>query len=425
VYPLLRESMPDTPPDPASERRGRGVRRNVVFLGLTSLFTDISSEMVSAVLPVYVMFYLRLTPLEFGLVDGLYQGVAAIVRVVGGLAADRWRGYKEVAAIGYGLSAVCKLGLLAAGSVWTVLAAVVVLDRTGKGLRTAPRDALISLSSPRAGLATAFGVHRAFDTAGALLGPLVAFGLLALVPNAFDAVFVASFCAAVVGLGVLLLFVENRPPAETAARVPSLRAAVGLLAAPRFRALVIAGAALGLATIGDGFVYLGLQRRLSFAVGFFPLLYVGTALVYLLLAVPAGRLADRVGRERVFVGGYALLLGVYTLLLVPTPGVVELVAVFALLGAYYAATDGVLMALASTVLPASLRTSGLALLTTAIGLARLVAAVAFGALWTWRGVETAVIVYLGALAAAILLTIIALARTAGDHEQASTAATLD
>jgi hypothetical protein len=392
------------------------VSRNVLFLGLTSLVTDISSEMVSAVLPLYLVLYLRLTPLEFGIVDGLYQGVGAIVRIAGGLFADRWRRYKEVAVAGYALSAACKLGLLAAGSAPTALGAVVLLDRTGKGIRTAPRDALISLSSSRVGLATAFGVHRALDTSGALLGPLVAFGLLALVPGAFDAVFVASFCAAVVGVGVLVLFVENPAPdgTRTAERV-SPRAALGLLSAPRFCALVVAGAVLSLATIADGFLYLGLQRRLSFGVGFFPLLYVGTALVYLLLAVPAGRLADRIGREQVFIGGYVLLLLGYAVFLLPVASPAQLVAVLALLGAYYAATDGVLMALASAVLPGELRTSGLALLTTATGLARLLASVLFGALWTWRGVETAGILYGGGLLAAILLTVFALAGTMPRH----------
>ncbi len=384
----------------------------MLFLGLTSLVTDISSEMVSTVLPLYLVFYLRFTPLEFGIVDGLYQGGGAIARVAGGLLADRWRRHKEVAAAGYALSAACKLGLLAAGSGPGALGAIVLLDRMGKGLRTAPRDALISLSSKRGELATAFGVHRALDTGGALLGPLVAFGLLALVPGAFDAVFVASFCAAVVGLSLLALFVENPAPDATmvAPRV-SLRAAIGLLGTPRFRALVVAGAALSLATIGDGLLYLGLQRRLSFGVGFFPLLYVGTALVYLLLAVPAGRLADRIGRERVFVGGYVLLLLAYAVLLFPTVALAQLAVALGLLGAYYAATDGVLMALASAVLPGELRASGLALLTTATGLARLLASVLFGALWTSRGIEAAAILYAGILLAAILLTVFALACT--------------
>src|SRR5688500_4463991 len=417
----MRESLANVPPaDDGPPQRRPGVGRNVVFLGLTSLFTDVSSEMVSAVLPVYLMFYLRLSPLEFGLVDGLYQGVAAVVRVAGGLAADRWRRHKEVAAFGYALSAACKLAFLAAGSAWAALATVVVLDRTGKGVRTAPRDALISLSAPRAALATAFGVHRAFDTGGAMLGPLVAFGLLALLPGAFDAIFVVSFCLAVVGLGVLVLFVENHPLADPgSARVPSLRAALELLAAPRFRALVLAGAVLSLATISDGFVYLTLQRRLSFGVGYFPLLYVATALVYLLLAIPAVRPAPRVGRGRVFVGGYALLLAVYAVLLLPTTELPLLFGCLALLGAYYAATDGVLMALASAVLPADLRTSGLALLTTATGLARLLASVLFGALWTWGGVQSAIILYLGALAVAILLTIVVLARTRDEYREPS------
>ena len=126
--------------------RWSGVGRNVYFLGATSLLTDLSSEMVAAVLPFYLAFALRLTPTQLGLVDGLYQGSAALTRLVGGWLADRWRRDREVAAAGYALSAACKLGLLGAGASWGPIAGVVALDRLGKGLRTTPRDALISLS---------------------------------------------------------------------------------------------------------------------------------------------------------------------------------------------------------------------------------------------------------------------------------------
>lgn len=409
MYPRLRESLPAPAGAPATARSAR-ISRNVVFLGLTSLLTDISSEMVATVLPVYLVSSLGLGVLAFGVIDGLYQGIAAVARVAGGFVADRWQRHKEVALVGYALSAGCKLGLLAAGSAWGGLVLVITLDRLGKGIRTAPRDALISLSTVRGALATAFGVHRALDTTGALLGPLAAAGLLVLVPGAFDAVFVVSFCAALLGLGVLVLFVEG-PPAAGSAPGPalSLRAVLGLVAAPRFRALVLAGIVLSLATISDGFVYLLLQQRLGFGAQVFPLLYVATAGVYLALAAPAGWLADRVGRGQVFLGGYALLLGVYSVLLLPAPAPLIAGAGLLLLGAYYATTDGVLMALASGVVPPALRTSGLAVLTTATGLARLFASLGMGALWTGAGSERAVAVYLGALAAALLLGAVLLA----------------
>jgi MFS family permease len=389
------------------------VSGNVVFLGLTSLFTDISSEMVSTVLPMYLVLFLQLTPLQFGVLDGLYQGAAALVRVVAGLAADKWRRHKEVAIAGYGLSAACKLGLLVVGGAWTGLASVILLDRTGKGIRTAPRDALISLSEPRERLATAFGVHRALDTTGAMLGPLIAFGLLTLTPGGFDNVFVVSLCAAIIGVGILTLFVQNRSVSlpQEGAGLTTVRDALALLRASRFRTLIIVGAALGLVTMSDGFLYLGLQRRMNFNAGLFPLLYVATALVYLLLAVPIGQLADRFGRARVFVGGHALLLIVYSSLLLPTVGYLELVVYLLLYGAFYAATDGVLMALASAELPPSVRTSGLALLTTATSLARLLASVLFGAVWTWWGVETSVMLFAAGLLAAILAAAFVLTRS--------------
>jgi MFS family permease len=395
-------------------RRGARVSRIVILLGLTSLFTDISSEMVAAVLPLYLVYTLGLTPFQFGIVDGVYQGAAAIVRIGGGFAADRWQRHKEVAVLGYGLSAACKLALLAVGSAWAALTAVILVDRTGKGIRTAPRDALISLNTPKPQLASAFGVHRALDTTGAVLGPVIAFALLSLVPLGFDTIFVTSFCFALVGLGILVMFVDGRSRAEDAEPPPEeplkLRAAFALLGAGRFRTVVLVAGALSVMTMSDGFLYLGLQQRLDFDFGFFPLLYVGTASVYMLLAAPMGRLADRVGRGTVFVGGYGLLLLVYTSLLVPFEGIAVLLLYLVLFGAFYAATDGVLMAIASAVLPGGLRASGLALLVATTSVGRLLASLLFGAVWTWVGLEAAVVVFVIGLLIAIALTVSAVIR---------------
>src|SRR5262245_8714683 len=163
------------------------VSRNVLLLGLTSLLTDVSAEMVTTVLPIYLVFELGASPLAFGMIDGLYQGAGALTRLVSGVYADRWRRYKEIAGLGYGISAACKAGLLGIGTGSGGVAVIVLAARLGKGIRTAPRDALISLSSAKDKLGTAFGVHRAMDTAGAMVGPLVAFGVLFIAPRAFDA----------------------------------------------------------------------------------------------------------------------------------------------------------------------------------------------------------------------------------------------
>jgi MFS family permease len=378
------------------------VARNVVLLGLVSLFTDISSEMVATILPLYLVYTLGFTPLQFGIVDGLQQGAAALMRIAGGFAADRTRRHKEVAELGYGISALSRLGLLAAQSV-AALGAIVFVDRTGKGIRTAPRDALISLSSERKDLATAFGVHRSLDTAGAMLGPLIGFFLLSLAPGEFDAVFVVSFCSALIGFGILALFVENRPVQVHEDSPVSIGAALRLLGTRRFAVLVGVAGALGVATISDAFLFVALQRHLDFQARFLPLLFVGTALAYMLLAIPVGRVADRFGRGRVFVAGYLPLLAAYGLLLAPAGGGAEVALYLGLLGLYYACTDGVLMALASATLPPSLRGSGLALIVTSTSIGRLSASILFGIIWTWYDVETAIIVFAAGLSVAIIL----------------------
>ncbi|MFF1299825.1 MULTISPECIES: MFS transporter [unclassified Streptomyces] len=387
--------------------RRRGLRPKVapvvLVLGTVSLITDISSEMVAAVLPLYLVTTLGFSPLGFGALDGVYNGVSALVQLTGGHLADRVRNHKLIAGLGYGLSALCKPLLLLTSSIGA-LGTVLALDRTGKGLRTAPRDAMISLSTPSDRQGRAFGIHRAMDTTGAMLGPLAAFLILSAAADGYDAVFGVSACVAVLGVVVLVLFVPGRRqdtgPDEAgtlhdtptdAAGVPQgrppvrVREALALLRLPRLRALAGCAALLGLTTVSDAFVYLLLQRRAGLAEEWFPLLPLGTAVVFLLLAVPFGALADRIGRHTVFLAGHLALLTAYALLLwaPATPALPFLV--LALHGVFYAATDGVLPAALAATVPEHLRASGLAIVGTSQALARFCCSLGFGAAWTVWG----------------------------------------
>ncbi|MFF9620627.1 MFS transporter [Streptomyces griseosporeus] len=391
---------------PAGRRRA-AVAPTVLALGTVSLITDVSSEMVTAVLPLYLVAGLGLSPLGFGLLDGVYNGFSAVVRLAGGHLADRGGGrHKAVAGLGYGISALCKPLLLLAHTL-TPIGLILAADRTGKGLRTAPRDALISLSSPPESRGRAFGVHRAMDTAGALLGPLVAFWILRATVDGYDAVFTVSSCVAVVGVLVLVLFVPGRTATTTAtataattaeAARPTLRAALALLRTRELRRITVCAVLLGLATVSDSFVYLLLQRRLGVPDRWFALLPLGTAAAFLLLAVGAGRLADRVGRWRVFLAGHVALLAAYGLLLTSWHGTALPYVVLLLHGAFYAATDGVLMAAASDRVPEGLRSTGLAVVQTGQALARFACSLLFGAAWTVWGDRTALLASAVALA---------------------------
>lgn len=398
-----------------------GVDSTVWKLGFTSLFTDISSEMVSSILPLYFMYHLRFSPLEFGILDGIYQGAAiALLSLAAGVFADRRSRQKGVAVAGYAFSAVSKIGLLILGSSWALLASVLTLDRIGKGVRTAPRDAMISLSSRPDNLATSFAVHRGLDTGGAVLGPLVAFLILDQLPGAFDVLLMTSFCIGIVGVGIIGLLVP-KPEADAPERLspgPSLRGALALCKEARFRVVLIAGAILAATTVSDSFVYLLLQKNTGSPASIFPLFAFITATVYLVCSVPAGRLADRWGRKRVFLGGYILLAIVYAMLL--TPGLERDLqfATLGLFGVYYAATDGVLAAMASAALRPDVRTSGLAVLNTAVNAGKVISSVLFGMLWTSAGMKTSASIFLAGLAAALALAFALLTDRKRAHESA-------
>ena len=401
--------------DPAGRRVKQRVATTVVLLGIVSMFTDISSESVSAVLPIYLTTVLGMSALAYGFVDGIYQGVSAVVRLLGGWIADRTDHPKWVATVGYAVSAASRVFLIPAQS-FVAITSVITVDRLGKGLRTAPRDALIAASSPPDALGRAFGVHRALDTLGALVSPLLAFVILYLVPGDYRSVFIASLAMAFVGVAVLLLLVPDlrpgrrsasdagtvaAPPDTDTVAAPLGRVSLKLLRTPQLGRLLIAAGILGVLTIGDGFLYLELTERDSLATKYFPLLYVGTNFAYLALAIPFGRLADRIGRTKVFIGGYVALLVAYLCAGGPLSGPGAFLACLLLLGAYYAATDGVLAALAARISPTSVRTSGIATAQTVLAAARFASSLLFGLMWTQVGRVGALLIMTAFLAVAI------------------------
>jgi len=394
--------------DVPEARKVAAVAPAVWNLGWTSFFTDVSSEMVNSILPVYLIVHLHLSPVQYGAVDGIYNGFAvALLSLAAGIAADRRGHHKQIAAAGYGLSTLCKLALLAAGGVWTAITAALAMDRLGKGIRTAPRDALISLHTQRDTLATAFAAHRALDAGGTLIGPAVAFALLWWTPGAFDVVWIASFALGAVGLAILILFVPRPPQLSFCSPVVSpFRSALALFRSRRFSTLAICGFALALATVSDGFFYLQLQRKSGIEAGFFPLFYVLTACSCMLFSFPAGRVADRLGRLPVFLTGY-LMLSLAYLAFQALPAITGVpVLIFAItLGVYYAATEGILMAMTSEVVPAELRTSGLAIIATCVGLGKMISSLLFGYFWNTFGAGQALWIF----ASALLLIVIAAA----------------
>jgi MFS family permease len=456
------DSAPATaggPDDPAARARpgpgaasATGLERNVWLLGLTSLFTDVSSEMVASVLPLYLTLFFGFTPLLFGAFDGAYQGLTALAAIAAAVGADRGRRHKLTAGVGYVLSAVCTLGLVAARGAWGATVGLLYLTRLGKGVRTAPRDALISLSVAPGRLGRAFGVHRAFDTVGAVAGPVAASLLLARDPVGYGTVFAVGFFVAVIGVATLVVFVQDAPArepvaapvaepavpvaeaavpgtetampgtetavpvAETAVRGPRRRVGprswrivwAGAPGLRRFRLVLVAGASLAVMRPGDGLLFLAFQRDSALSAAQFPLLFSAASVMFLVAAAPLGLLADRIGRLRVFVLGEVLVAGALAVLASGARGTGALVVMLGLLGASYAATDGVLVAMASAALPDRWRTTGLALVATVIAGGRFVASIGFGVLWERFGGPAAARVFLAGVAVSVVVGLVLL-----------------
>jgi MFS family permease len=357
--------------------------RGVWLLGFVSLLMDISSEMIHALLPLYLTVGLGASALVVGLIEGVAESTALIVKVFSGNFSDRLRTRKWIAAAGYGLGAASKpLFALAAGP-WAVFAARFV-DRIGKGIRGAPRDALIADLVPREARGAAFGLRQSLDTIGAFIGPLVALALMLAWNDDFRAVFWVAVLPGALSFALIAIAVREPPRAIVPSFVPPTfdRSTVHRLGRA-FWIVTATGAALTLARFSEAFLVLRAQD-LGLAIAFAPLVLVGMNLVYSGVAYPAGRLADRVSPRALLAWGIVALVA-SDIVLAAAPGLASFAAGIAMWGLHMGLTQGLLGAMVAHAAPAELRGTAYGVFNFASGLSMLAASVLAGALWHFVG----------------------------------------
>jgi MFS family permease len=404
--PATPAQSPETRGAPAP-RGLPGLPRNVIALGVVSLLTDVSTEMIVPVLPLFVVGVLGASMASVGVIEGVAESTAAFMRLGSGWLSDRSGHRKPFLFFGYGISAVAKAALAVALS-WPMVLALRFGDRIGKGLRNPPRDALIADSVEPRHLGRAFGFHRGLDTLGAAIGPLVAFAMLRAFPGGFRRIFLLSVLPAALSLVVLAVFV--RAKRHQAARITApLFAEARAMGGPFHRFLLVAGL-FSLANSSTAFLLLLAADR-SHGAGFTSpqvvLVYLLYNLVYALLSWPVGELSDRIGRRSILLGAYLLFAALYALL-AWRAGAVFVIGGFVVLGLHSAMLEASQRSMLSDLVEPARRGTAYGLYYAVVGVALLPASIMAGALWDRLGprsmfaVDAAIALLAGLLFAVLL-----------------------
>ena len=383
---------------------------NIIILGIASFLTDVSTEMVYPLLPLYLTSArIGASPAIVGLIEGLAESSASLLRVFSGIWSDRLQQRKPLTIVGYACSLVGKYYLYVS-TTWPLVLLGRMVDRVGKGVRTAPRDALIADSTDPSVRGNAFGIHRALDSAGATVGVIVAFVLFVSQRDSFNDIFLISLIPA--ALGVLILFLVREkiaPRVKTAApkQEPWWRSlgARWRLLDRRLKLFLVIVFVFALGNSSNEFLLLR-AKDLGNDIPSVILMYLVYNVVYALIAWPAGRLSDRVGRKALLVVGYLTYGVVYVGFAIAGP--LQLWGLFATYGIYVAMTDGVEKALVSDIAPADLRATLIGLHATFTGIGLLPASVFAGFLWDAFGPQAPFFFGggMGALAAVALIVLI-------------------
>ncbi len=358
------------------------IPRGVWALGFVSLFMDVSSEMVHAVLPLFVVGTLGASAALLGLIEGTAEATAQISKVFSGVLSDRWRSRKGLALLGYGLAAVVKPLFPLAESVNAVFFARFA-DRIGKGIRGAPRDAMIADMAPIKSRGAAFGLRQALDTVGALLGPLAAVGLMALWMADLRTVLWVACVPALAAVAILALGVSEPKPAAGNFRKPAFDFATMRRLGRPFWIITGFGAAMMLARFSEAFLVLKASGA-GLSTAFVPLVMVVMSAVYALSSYPAGAISDRYGRRSLLAAGLAVLIAA-DIVLAWAPSITALMAGVALWGLHMGLTQGVLSTLVADAAPPEMRGTGFGAFNLVSGVAALFASVIAGLLWDQWG----------------------------------------
>lgn len=378
MHPAGRSSMP------ASVRR---LPRTVVALGVVSFLTDLSSEMIYPLLPVFLVSVLGAGALALGTIEGIAESTAAVLKVISGWWTDRMKRRKPLVVGGYGLSGLVR-PMIGLAPVWPVVVVLRFADRIGKGLRTSPRDALIADVTPRERLGAAFGLHRAMDHAGAVVGPLVAAGLLLIPGMELRTVFVLAGVPAVLVMVVLLFGVKEgaRPQPDETAKPVSLRE--GWRATDRsFRRLLFAVVVFTLGNSTDAFLLLRLTD-VGFAAGWVAVLWSMLHVVKMVSTLYGGQLSDRMSRRTLIGVGWVVYAAIYIGFGLTTSSI-GLVALFLTYGVYFGLTEPVERAWVAALAPVEARGGAFGFYHGSVGLAALPASLLFGAIYATAGAEAA------------------------------------
>ena len=355
--------------------------KNVYMMGFISFFTDVSSEMVFSILPVYILGLPGGSPAMLGLIEGIAESMSYILRAVSGVISDKMKRRKLFILIGYGLSNIAKPFFSLTSTVIQVLT-IRVLDRVGKGIRTAPRDALISDSVPTWRQGEAFGLHRTLDQTGAIIGPLLATGVMMFLGWTVQGVFILSFLPGLAALFIILFGVKE----IIASRDSEYKFLEGLgdVLRGRFLWLLLVVTVFSLGAFNYSFILLN-AKDMGVGDALIPVVYAVVNVSHTIIAIPAGRLADSIGKEKVLTGGYAIFL-VTSVLLYFVPSSISAAYLIALIyGVYVGVVETVQRALIPGYVEASLKGTAYGVYYLVVGVALFIANTVVGFLWSSYG----------------------------------------